>query len=176
MWGSHHCQRCQTYYAGWICQIFSIGIHREDGTFNSVYMLPNSDIQTIPLIPGKTAEKVVGLKGSLSHRPKGQFLIVSLMIKSPLQRSFSSLISKIRNGAGIINRSRKHRGSYLQFVIIMLCLQSARTGLLSLKLGESYRLRQLIPIALADKRYVKKGHAHLRPPGRQQVQAKSTDS
>ena len=65
-------------------------------------MLPDSDIRAIPLMPGKTAENVIGLKGSLSHRPKGQFLTVSLMIKCPLQRSFSSLISKIRNSAGII--------------------------------------------------------------------------
>jgi len=32
-----------------------------------------------------------------------------------------------------------------------------------LKLGEIRRLRQLIPIALADKRHIKEGHAHLRP-------------
>ena len=37
-------------------------------------MLPDSDIRAIPLMPGKTAENVIGLKGSLSHRPKGQFL------------------------------------------------------------------------------------------------------
>ena len=32
-----------------------------------------------------------------------------------------------------------------------------------MKLGEIRRLRQLIPIALADKRHIKEGHAHLRP-------------
>ncbi len=80
-------------------------------------------------------------ENSLLHDPQREHLPCTHMLARPTQCRFDTFFSVVRNSTGIIDRSRKHRSSYLQLVVIMLCCQSTRTGFQVFELRRVFRLR-----------------------------------